>query len=303
LALTTDEKMILLSVLVIVMALVVYYELRVMRGKAKEVRAASQRKDEAHNAVLTTRSILDVVEREGTDVSTARAVLLRARDAMARGDYDRATDLCESARVELMSCRQKVEDRPLPRAAAVDDGDDLERLADEIVGSEKRPPRADSYRGTKLPVGEGSGYLGAKFEISAAKDEIGLSAKRGRDINEAKALLKMAESEFESGNYSRSLSLAVKARKELGAGASSDTIPLRIPPKTPLSGECTEDVADMTDDEARHLKCGSCSSMIMPDDVFCGYCGAPSTRERKCAKCGRVSDPKDRFCRSCGSEL
>lgn len=305
-ALTTDDKMILLSVLVIVMALVVYYELKVMRGKAKEVRIASQRKDGAHNSILTTRSIIDVVEREGADVSAARAVFLRARDAMARGDYDRATDLCESARMELLACRQGRGEpvRAVRKPVRADEGaDDLEQLADEIIGSDRRSPHVDSYKGAKLAADEGSGFLSAKFEITAAKDDVGASAERGKDIGKAKSFLKQAESEFESGNYPKALSLAVKARKELAGGASYDTIPLKVAVKPQVAGECTEDVATMTDDRARRLKCGSCSSMVLPDDVFCGHCGAPAAKERECVKCGRLSDPKDRFCRKCGTEL
>ena len=202
-ALTTEEKLILSLVLIVVMTLVVYYELRVMRGKARTVKAANLRKDEAHNAILTTRSVIDVVERDGTDVGSARLVFNRARDAMARGDYDRATELCESARIELMKCRQPAEVRVRKQAAPAGSVDDLEKLAEEIVKSDRRPSSSDSYKGTKLPVNESSGHLSARFEITAAKEDLGVASERGRDIGKAKSLLDMAESEFEAGISTR----------------------------------------------------------------------------------------------------
>lgn len=302
-ALTTEEKLILSVVLIIVMSLVVYYELRVMRGRAKTVRTASLRKDEAHNAILTTRSVIDVVEREGKDVSSARAVFNRARDAMARGNFERATDLCESARIELMKCRQPVQVRTSRPASPTEGPDDLERLAEEIVKSDRRPSHADTYKGAKLPVDEGSGHLSAKFEITAAKEDIGAAAEHGKDLGKAKSLLKMAESEFEAANYPKALSLAVKARKELGEAAAGETIPLRTPKMTPVAGECVEDVASMPEGQAETLKCESCSGMVLPDDVFCGHCGAPVVEELVCPGCGRRSDPKDKFCRKCGAAL
>jgi len=303
LALTTDEKLLLSVVLVVIMIFVVYYEVRVMRGKTKEVRVTRQRKDEAHNAILTTRSVMDVVERDGADVSSARAILNRARDAMARGDFGRATDHCESARAELMKCRRPRQRQVRKSAGAEDEADDLETLADEIVGSDARPSHSDTYRGTKLPIAESSGHLSAQFELTAAKEEIGKVSLPREDFMKVKSLLKMAESEFESANYPKALSLAVKVRKELGGTGATDTIPLKVKSKIPLADECVEDVASMPEEQVAKLECSSCSSMVLPDDVFCGHCGAPATRERTCPKCGMRSDGRDRFCRKCGTEL
>ncbi len=300
-ALTTDEKLLLSVILVVVMVFVLYYEIRVMRGRTKEVRISRLRKDEAHNAVLTTRSVMDVVEREGADVSSARAILNRARDAMARGEFGRATDLCESARAELMKCRRPRQVRS--SAVAEDETDDLEMLAEKIVGSDVRPSHSDTYRGTKLAVDESSGHLSARFELTAAKDEIGKATLPREDFLKVKSLLKMAESEFESANYPKALSLAVKVRKELGGTGAVGTIPLKVKPQVPLTGECVEDVASMPGEQVARLKCESCSSMVLPDDVFCGNCGTPAVKERTCPECGSHSDGKDRFCRKCGTEL
>lgn len=302
-ALTTDEKLLLSVILIVVMIFVVYFEFRVMRGKTKDARIAAQRKDEAHNAILTTRSVMGVVEREGADVSSARAILNRARDAMARGDFGRATDHCESARAELMKCRRPRQRQTREAAVAGNETNELEQLAEEIVASDTRPSRTDTYKGTKLPIDESSGHLSARFEITAAKDELGRASVPSERFKKAKSFLKMAESEFEAANYPKALSLAVKARKELNEAAAADTIPLKAKHKTPLAGECVEDVASMPGEQVARLKCGSCSSMVLPDDVFCGHCGAPAVEERTCPKCGRRSDGSDSYCRKCGTEL
>jgi hypothetical protein len=284
LALTNDEKLILTAALLLLMALVIIYELKVMRGKAKEVRRASLRKDEAHNAVHTMTSVVDVVARQGADVGKARVMAKRAREAYTRGDYSQTMSLCESAKIELAKCRRETESEESKP------GDALELLATEIVGSERRPSHSDSYRGTKLPTDEGSGYMAAKFEMGTARDDLGRAAENGKETGDAEETLSKAEDEFERGNYSRALSLAVKVRKCLSEAVDSDTIPLRP------SG-----VREETDGVA--LRCTSCSSMVLPDDDFCSQCGAPSAKELRCPECDREVAQKDKFCRKCGTKV
>ena len=284
LALTTEDKWILTIALLVLMALVIIYELKVMRGKAKEVKVANLRKDNAHNAVHTMTSVVDVVSRQGADVGKARVIVKRAREAYARGDFSQTMSLCDSAKIELAKCRRQKEPEESEPADA------LELLATEIVSSERRPSQSDSYRGTKLPADQGSGYLAAKFEMGTARDELEQAAEDGRETDDAKEILSKAEAEFERGSYSRALSLAVKARKSLCEATDSDTIPLSP------SGvrEETEGVA---------LRCTSCSSMVLPDDDFCSQCGAPAAIELRCPECNREVAQKDKFCRKCGTKV
>lgn len=285
-ALTDDERLILTAVLIVLMALVLLYEIKVMRGKAKEVRRRSLRKDEAHNAIHTTDSVLDVVRREGADVSNARALADEAREAFARREYGRTMDLCDSAKLELRKCRQPIRPEQEPDAEA---SDDLERLAMEIVGSDRGPSHSDTYKGTKLPADEGSRYMGAKFEIGAARSELEQAAENGKDTTETEEMLAKAEDEFEGGNYSRALSLAMKTRKQLSEAANFDATPLKPP-------------AVREETEGDGLKCTSCRSMVLPDDDFCAQCGAPAKME-PCPECGREPSRYDRFCRKCGTKL
>jgi hypothetical protein len=288
-ALTTDEKMILIAVLAVVMIFVLYFELRVMRGRAKEVRRASRRKDEAFNSLLTTRSIMDVVKREGGDVGGARSMVDSARDAMNRGEYGRAMDLCESARAELMRCRRTA---PSSATRGPDSGPfDIDDLARDIVPQrpEPRGGGGDFYKGTKLPLDEGSGYMSAKFEIGTAKDELEHAVASGSDAPEAEKLIAEAEREFEAGRYSKALSVAVRARRCLNEAVAADAIPLSRSAVREEAGAGSE------------RECSSCKSMILPDDEFCAQCGAPAGK--KCPQCGREPGRGDKFCRKCGSTL
>ncbi len=289
-ALTVEDKTILLAILAVVMVLVLYFELRVMRGRAKEVRRASLRKDEAHNALLTARSVMNVMEREGGDVGGARAIIERARIALDNGEYHRTLDLCDSAREELMRCRRSGASAPTSRRE--DDEFDIDDLAEEIVrpSDARRAEGGERYAGTKLPLNEGSGYLSAKFEISTAKDELRQAADSGSDVSEAEDILSQATREFEAGRYSKALSLAVKARRGLSESAAADTIP--------LSPSCVKEEAA---DAGEGWKCTSCRSMMLPDDEFCSQCGTPA--RGKCPDCGREPGEGDRFCRKCGADL
>ena len=47
----------------------------------------------------------------------------------------------------------------------------------------------------------------------------------------------------------------------------------------------------------------NCCQVAMPDDVFCGMCGAKLEEIRKCGKCGYALFLSDVFCRKCGKPV
>ena len=296
-ALSSTDKLILIAVLAAVMLFVVYFEMRYMRGKTREVRRASQKKDEAFNAVLTTRSVINVMNRQGAATSTAQMLVKGAKDALDRGDYDRCMDICEKARSELvMPTRKKGE----PVEPEVEERERFEEVAKQIVSTEERVGSADSYKGTKLPVDNDGNYMSARFEMNTAKADIAKAVGRGSDTSEAQDLLTQAEGAFVAGSYTKALSLAVKARKSAKADTGSETIPLR-------SGETTEEPeAEPTAEESsapEGLRCRACGAPLDPDDAFCHKCGEKVARDRFCKSCGEKARPTDMFCRKCGARL
>lgn len=300
-ALEDQEKLILIAVLAAVMLFVVFFELRVMRSKSKEIRRAAQRKDEAFNAVLTTRSVIGVIQRQGGDTAAAEALVSSAKKAMERGDYDKCVDLCDQARSELTHpSKRRAETAPAP---PVDDAERerLERVAENILSTKTAAP-SDSYKGTKLPSDQDGNYLSAKFEMNTARADMKKALESGQDTSRAQDLMTDAEAAFVAGNYTRALSLAVRARKAVSASAAAETIRLKSATEAveqPPSGPGAEEVPA----GEVGLVCGKCESPLDPDDKFCPKCGTRVLRERVCKACGSKPKQSDLFCRRCGMRI
>lgn len=295
-ALDEGERYTLLAILAVLMILVIYFELRVMRGKSKAARKMTVRKDEAHNSILTCRSVINVLERQGSNVREARALVDKAKAAMQRGAHETALDLCDQARDELTKVRSKTT-RTLKGPAREEGKDSLEEVAEDIVSAPRARPSEDSYSGSKLEVQGGPNYLVAKFELNTAREEIAKAGGSGRDVSAASKTLETAQAEFDGGNYQKAISLALKAKKAASPQAG-ETIPLKRsrasgPPSEGVEGEAG-DVVDV---------CPSCGTDIDPEDSFCGACGNRRQEDRVCPSCGRKATGDDRFCRKCGAKV
>jgi hypothetical protein len=300
LALTDQEKFILVAILAIVMLFVVFFEIRYMRGRSREVRHSSQRKDEAFNSIHTTRSVINVMQRQGASTGTAEQLVNQAKLAMQRGDYDKCDELCQSAREQLTGPPSRKQDAGGPAQESVVESERLEKIAESILSSKPAPSRADSYKGTKLQPDEGGNYLSAKFEISRAKADIGRAIERGSETGAAQVFLTDAESAFVTGSHAKALSLALKARKAISQEAEGETIPLKAgdEPEEPEAEPTAEEMSSRVKDE-----CASCGAPIERGDAFCHKCGAKSQKERICKSCGTKPRTSDMFCRKCGSKV
>jgi hypothetical protein len=293
-ALSPDEKLILIAVLAILGLLVVYFEIRYMKGKSKEVRRAAVRKDEAFNAVLTTRTVANVMARQGSDTTKAQYLVDSAKQAMQAGNYERCITLCEQAREELKGVPVESEEQSREEG-------ELEAVAQSVLAVDKRaPPQPDTYAGTKLPGDQDGSYLSAKFEINTAKSDLSKARERGAETHQAEALLVDAETAYESGNYSKALSFAVKARKSVSEQAAREAIPLKLPKEREAP---KPDGGQAAPPKKAETRCFDCSSLLEPDDDFCGVCGAKVARDRSCSVCGTKARSADKFCRKCGAEV
>lgn len=300
LALTENEKLILVAVLAAAMVFVVFFELRYMRGKTKEVRHAAQKRDEAYNAILTTRSVINVMQRQGADTGGPQSLVASAKRAMDRGDFDRCMDLCEQAKDELTNPAPK-SGAAKPKPSEGPEKERLEMVAENILSAREPKAGAGSYKGTKLPVDQDSNYLSAKFEINTAKADIRKALDRRLDTSEAQSLVTEAEGAYVTGSYSRALSLAVRARKAVSSEAAGEAIPLKVEAEPePQEAPAEPEVFDV---QTRGQPCKSCGAMLEPGDSFCGRCGSKVELERVCGNCGSRARPADSFCRKCGSKI
>jgi hypothetical protein len=302
-ALTESDRLILVAILAVVMVAVVYFEMRVMRNKSKEVRRASQKKDEAFNDILTTRSVMNALSNQGRSTGSVPVLLERARGAMDRGDFDTCMDLCAKARNELT---KSTKGTTVSEAVLEEDaGESLGKVAENILSEDFRLANPDSYKGTKLGSASEGNYLGAKFELTAAKADISRSAKAGLDVSEAETLMAQAETSFTGGDYDKALSYAVRARRSLSDEAAREAIPLKaLSTKSSEAPAAEAEVYDVEEEKTPSgFKCPKCGKLIDPTDIFCGNCGARTSGEKMCKSCGAKSKPQDTFCRKCGERI
>jgi len=298
LALTDQDKLILIGVLAAAMIFVIYFELRVMRGKNQEVRKASQRKDDAYNQILTTRSVMNAMQRQGHDVSSCAELVRQAKEALQKGRYETAVDLCDTARDELTKVRPGPEPERVEPDLEPEERELLEDMEDKIADAKEVAPAKEDYKGSRLVDIKGGNYMSAKFEMGTAKAEISKAQEAGRDVVSAENLVRRSEAAFDSGDFTKALSLALKARKEVSKAAEIETIPLK-------PAEAEEDAgAPSAEESSTPLgECKDCGAEMGPDDAFCAICGAKVERERKCMNCGTKPKPKDAFCRKCGAKI
>lgn len=303
-ALTDQDKLILIGVLALVMLFVLYFEIRVMRGKAKDAQKRTQKKDEVYNSILTTRSVMNIMERQGRDVSAAKEQLAIAKDAMTRGEYESSKRHCDKAKDELTKLRSA--SSPARRVIQEDEDsrDALEKVAEDILATSKTvpPAGADGYKGAKLSDDKGGNYMGAKFEINAAKSEVSKAAADGYDVFKAERIVQEAEGCFAAGDYTRSLSLALKARKLVGAEDVADAIPLRASAEEHVP-EPPSDVEEVEEIETASGRCQRCGATFHADDAFCPKCGSKVQKELRCTGCGAEPREGDAFCRKCGTRM
>ncbi len=292
-ALTLEEKWILVAIFSVIGIAAIYFEVRYMRGKSKEVREANQRGDEAHNAILTTRSVINVMQTKGMNTRASESFLLSARQALQRRQYDQCMRLCEQARHELTN-----PSKPSSEAGTDEGASNLESVAESILESDSGPSSADLYTGSKLSVDRDGNYLSAKFEINTAKVDLKEAVDRGSDTSVAQNLLTDAEGAFVAGNYTKALSLALRARKAISSEVEMETIQLKRAPAGEESGPIPDKSSGLP-----VQRCKQCSTLLDPGDTFCGTCGAKVMVERVCENCGMKSRPNDKFCRKCGASL
>jgi hypothetical protein len=300
LALAPDEKYILVAILAALMLFVVFFETRYMRGKARVVRHATQKKDEAYNAVLTTRSVINVMQRQGVETRSAQNLVAAARQAMDRGDYDRCTDLCVEARDELTTPTRKTAGPAEESEGGSVAKERFEKVAENILSSENKPSGADSYKGTKLSLETDGNFMSARFEMNTAKADIRKAVERGLNTSDAQNLMTESEAAFVVGSYTKALSLAVKARKAVSAEAEQEIIRLKSgkEPEEPEAEPTAEESSIRTT-----MECAECGAPLEAENLFCHRCGAKVHRERKCGECGTKARSEDLFCRKCGSKV
>ncbi|MFP4196929.1 MAG: zinc-ribbon domain-containing protein [Methanomassiliicoccales archaeon] len=282
-------KIIFLVALIGGLGLVLYIELRYMRKKRNPRIEAKLRKDEAYNAIVTTRAVSRVLRERGNDVSEAERVIEQARMAYDARDYSRTIELAEEAKEVLQSSEVKKEEEA-----------DLSAF-DQVISPGKEEETHKLFEEKKkMP----DNYLESKFMIGNTQHAIDEAEGSGKEVGEASELLESARKSFDGGDYGEAFTLACKAKRSL-IGASDEFIEESV-----VSMEEKADSPEVESGarveppeegmESENI-CRECGAPLEEGDLFCGQCGSRTRRE--CPSCGSELREGDRFCRRCGEPV
>ncbi len=261
--------------LVLIMIVVIYIEWRFLRRKRWARQKEVTVKDEAYNAILTTKAIASSLSRSGVRSLEAGRLIRKAEEAKAKGDSKAVMQHTDAAKEILMK----------------------EKLRQKKIGDiAKLPAKGESVPATpvdntmeKFEKETPKNFMQAKFVIDDAERTIEKGKGEGRNMNEAVRLQAMSQKFFNAKDYDSALKFGLMAKKSAeGEAATASTPSAPVPvPVPPVTGTKT---------------CASCGTTLKQDDIFCRKCGvkiAPKT----CPSCGTQSKEGDTFCRKCGVAL
>lgn len=262
-----DADQIFLIALLVVLAIVIYLELRFMRSRNKEYIERMMDKDDAYNTIATTKAIASSLKQKGRDTKEAEMVIIQADNAYKRNNYIAARDFAKRAREVLMKA-------PMVEVAAP-------RTEEPAPEGQPEEDRKTVHEVKKLEPH----MLESRFIINACRGRVEDAECAGKDVCKAKDALARAEKCFEEKKYDEALREGLKVRKMLGEEtAEQEPVKEGVIVKVPKP----------------EMRCERCSAAIGNDDAFCRKCGAPVVVKRSCAYCRAELEDGDAFCPKCG---
>ena len=297
----TDEQLMLLAIVVVIAAITIYFELRMRKvGIGKKFASSRIKKDQAYNALLTTRAVRNRLRRDRVDTAKADYMIQRAESAMDSGDSESCIDLCQRARDDLLRSKR--------------DGNVLAPPEEPEETEEEVPPEtraaASISRTVKAPAKSlDSLQMQAKFNLKAARDDLDTFSGDDGERQRASQFIEESQRHFDAGEHQKSLSDSFKARKILSGEPLEDKVgETRVPMPREEGAEremvlLEKPVEEDWEPSAQVTgTCKKCGAAYDADDVFCHYCGSP-LKEMKCPHCGADLKGMEKFCRKCGKRV
>jgi ribosomal protein L40E len=279
-----DPTTIVIAIVVVVLAIVTYLEMKYLRKSARGRRVRGRKRDqelpdEAHNTLITTKAIVATMERGGIRSEEVDRLMREAQTAYNGRNYRVTIDLTTQAKNRLM----------VIKGAQATKGD-LAKL-DTVLTPAGEEPTTKEVLQKEFPPNMAQ----SRFAISLAESSIERARGEGRDVTRAEAFLAAAKSRFDAQDFSGALGVARQAEKS-ARGEAVDATPLSPPPAA-ATGPPASPVA-----EVGKSACPSCGASLRPDDTFCRKCGTKVVLTA-CSHCGAELLAADVFCRKCGTRI
>ncbi len=265
---------ILLIVALALLILIPYLVFKYLGRRRSKIDKIDDTKDQAYNALITTRAIMSNMERSGVRSDQAKNLLRQAEEARAGGDHAAVIELAESARNVLIKEKQRQKQIG-----------DMAKLSDTRQTKQEQEPTTKEKLEKEVP----KNYIQAKFMLSVVQRTIEDSQGQERDVTEAARFLALARKSFDEKDYDSSLKYGVQAKK------MTEEVIIEIKP-----GETT--IPATLTVEATPSSCVSCGTPIKAGDTFCRKCGV-KIEVLDCPSCGTRPREGDTFCRKCGVTL
>jgi len=266
-----DIDLVFLVVLLIILAIVVYIELRFMRTRNREYLDKAIDKDDAYNNIATTKAIASALRQKGRDTHEAELVIIQAEQAYNRGSFVSSKESAKKARDILINA-------PFIEMALGD--------------ASKTEPESPSDKGhetvhevTKLEPN----LIESRFIINSCRAHLEAEEACGKDIAQAKEWLAQAELCFAEKRYDEALREGMRVRRMLGesspgiAESKAEAPRIKIPKP--------------------ERKCVKCGINVPPEDLYCRKCGTRVEVQRTCSHCQINVSAEDVFCPKCGRPI
>ena len=317
-----NTKLLLLLALAVISIVVILFEVRTIQKKRLERLKNSKHRtgrEDAHNAISTTKNLIRVFSGRGVNTAKAESILIMARQHLDDRDFSGAKRYADMAKRALMEAKRIYDE------AAVNEETEGEEGAVAIAGDEEKrevteapPPVSEeydvnipeeaedsaalTYTGTKLLTEKfPPNYLEARFTMTSAEEMISDAEELGKDMGLARHFLKRAAAHFDAGRLSESLACAVKSRKAvegreiLVKQSEMDEITAMFDGEVLKMVRVHEASAEPDDEPPSETLSGRETEI---DNVV-----ETGSVRKVCPKCGHPIEEGDKFCPNCGEKI
>jgi hypothetical protein len=235
-------------------------EMSLLKKSAAPVETMAEK---AHNSITTSESISSTLSRQGVNTAEADSLIRQAKRDRGARDYVSAIERADAAKLVLLRLRRESEAKAGARAEPPS-LDPEKRPMDRSIYEREEPAREEKSLDS-LPTN----YVQSKFMLATTKD---LLEKRKIDSGEAFEFYNSAVAAYQREDYTKALSLAIKAEKLLDSGTLT------------LIGE--EKPVREDSEVIEVMVCPGCESEVFEEDSFCKECGQNLSSAKDCPGCG-----------------